>query len=108
MNKNLIRNLLITAALLLAAFFAKMDVINFLLALAVGIVAAVYVAGMRQTIYQKLDQAFQQASSWFSTLMCSIMLEMYRMRFYSILPTLAGLCSGFLAYFALNALFISP
>ena len=63
MKKSLVRDLTIFAGLSAIAFLAKMEAINFLLALPVGAIVTTYVFKWQQKVYQRVDESFDKLSS---------------------------------------------
>jgi len=108
MRKVFVRYLILVVAALLLAFLAKMEAINFLLALPVGAVATVYVFRWQQKVYQKVGESVDSLSPWILSLTLGLIMATYRWRIEFVLPSAAGFFSGYLVYSALNLLFISP
>jgi hypothetical protein len=104
MKKNLVRNLAIFVGLIAIAFLAKMEAINFLLALLVGTIVTIYVFKWQQKVYQKVDESIDKLSSWILTLILGLIMATYRWHVEFTLPLLAGFFSGYLVYSTLNAL----
>jgi ACR3 family arsenite efflux pump ArsB len=108
MNRKLIRNLTVFAALIAIAFIAKMEAINFLLALPIGIAVTVYGFKLQEKARQWAEERIDPSLPWFALLAFNVILDATNLRIYILLPMLAGLASGYAVYFTLNALFISP
>ena len=105
-RKKSIQNLAIFVGLLLIAFIAKMEAINFLLALPVAIVATVYVWRWQDSVFAKAHEIADRSPSWILNLICGFTLNYLYL--YLPIPIAAGMASGFLTYSALNKLFITP
>jgi hypothetical protein len=108
MNKKNARNWIIVPGLLVLAYIAKMEAINFLLAIPVGVIVAVYVSKWLQTFNQKVDESIDNLSPWIFSLMLGFIMAMFRWRIDFLVPLLAGLLAGYAVYSVLNASFITP
>ncbi len=108
MNKNLARDLAIFSGLFVVAFLAKMEAINFLLALPIGVVVIIYAYKYQAKVYKRWMENDDQSSSWFLTFTTGLVMDLYVWPVYFFLPVAAGFLSGYLVFSVLNALFISP
>ena len=105
-QKKLIRNSVVFILCLFIAFIAKMEAINFILALPVAIVVIVYVWRWQDSVFAKAHDLADRSPSWILNLIFGFTLNYLYL--HLPLPIVAGMASGFLTYLALNKLFISP
>lgn len=108
MSKRLVRNLAISAGLILVAFLAKMEAINFLIALWVAILVLVKVFKPLYTTHQRVgEKILDDVRPFPIALILSILWEMFSHQPFLLLWLLASGLSGWLTYSILTLLFIS-
>ena len=109
MSKPLVRNLVISAGLILVAFLAKMEAINFLIALWVAILVLVKTYKPIAIAYEQLNGKIENKISSFPLqLIVGIFLEAVSPPTpHLLLWLLVSGFAGWLTYSILNLLFIS-
>jgi len=108
MSKRAVRNLAISAGLILVAFIAKMEAINFLIALWVGILVLVKVYTPIIKAHERVGEKILNDMQPFPlALVLDIIWEAVSHRPLYLLLFLASGLSGWLTYTILTLLFIS-
>ena len=108
-RRNLIRNLAIALGLILIAFLAKMEAINFMIALYVGILVMIRIFKPLFASFDRFGEIVENELHPLPlALIFSLLWEILSYHPLYSLWFLAGLFSGCLTYFLLNMLFIYP
>lgn len=108
-RRNLIRNIAIAFGLILTAFLAKMEAINFMIALYVGILVMIRIFKPLFASFDRFGEIVDNKLHPFPlALIFRFLWEILSHRPLYSLWFFAGILSGYLTYFLLNMLFISP
>lgn len=102
------RNVWIVLALLFVAFLAKMEAVNFLLTIPIGVWVVIHGYRLEGKARKWASEKINRSFSPFAAFMLDLLLEITHLKIYVIFPVLAGIFSGYFIYSMLNVLFISP